>query len=59
MSGKITGRLRFRYDDGSFIEWSTKEPKSAEEMHKLIDQWVRFGEPAEGASGSHDSWADR
>lgn len=38
--GKITGRLRFRYQDGSYLEWSSKEHHTAEEMHALIDKFI-------------------
>lgn len=37
---KMTGRLRFRYSDGSYLEWSTKEPTTPAHVRDTIERFA-------------------
>ena len=37
---QMTGRLRFRYSDGSYLEWSTKEPTTPEHVQDVIEKFA-------------------
>jgi hypothetical protein len=47
----VTGRLTFRFEDGSSLEWSSSEPRTVDEVHELIDKWWSLNrEPSDSGS---------
>jgi hypothetical protein len=43
---KMTGRLRFRYGDGSYLEWSTKEPTTPQRIREVVTTYAALDRAA-------------
>lgn len=37
--------IKFRFDDGSTLDWRITEPTTVERLHDSIDRWAALNEP--------------